>query len=625
MSLELNIRFDPAVVEQRKNNILEFLYYCSENPVIYRSQCFVKFFEDGGNSPTESIKKGTEDNGKDGMSSPLDDASIDLSSLNSSIELDGELLSQSNDTKVIALDETSFDPLSTGFDYLYDAAMCFSQAVQEEANLRYKQAFELYKVGIDKLLTGAKNDNNEKRKRIAKTKAAKYLERAEMLYENHIAQLQEENFLLEAATIDDMPSVLALERPVNNLSRFKVTGVTDYIMRVQDCTDKKFYVLKNIYKDSNCTISLPQSIPFMVKLISYYKTESSLFLLLPLVPGGLLWDYINNYSIKTETKHMNLEEIFIDPPDIPKEQNDDKTSQALCQDEVDAQDIPIDLEIDVAEEIFPPDENRLDGFQSESAAIPSFDTLSSEMDINDLMSVSQKLLQSVSKTLEKSQIQSKEKPAIEKKNDEVHINESLSSPEEDLLEREKKSDEITESRTTEISTVIAQLPEPVLVQWASELIVAVNNLHKAGIICGDLNLDNLLLGPFGHLTLTFFYQSDRNEYQQLCRLNPKAIKCHYVAFDFPLTKESDWYSVGVLIYEIMTRDRFYLNHPMGVSRFNEIQFSYPENLSDEIKDLLHGLIIEKAEKRLKYENIIIHPFFQSINWVEVEKCGLDLF
>lgn len=615
-------RFDPDVVEQRKNVILEFLYYCAENPVVYRAQCFVKFFEDSNNSPSDSVKNFTED-GTDGMNSSLDanldDASINLSSLNNSIELETEPESPSDNNKNDPYDDSSFDPLSSGFDYLYDAAMCFSQAVQEEANLRYKQAFELYKAGIDKLLTGAKNDNNEKRKRIAKTKAGKYLERAEMLYENNIAQ-QEESFLSDDAIVDDIPSVSALERPVSNLSRFKVTGINDFLMRVQDCTDKKFYVLKNVYKDSSSLISLPPSIPFMIKLVSYYKTESSVFLLLPLVSGGLLWDYINSYSTKTDEKHMNLEEIFVDPPETKKEDADKTTKSSF-----DMADVPLDFNIEVAEEIFPPDEESLE-VQNETVAIPSFDTLSPEMDIDDLMNVSQKLLQSVSKTLEKSQIQSKEKTPVVEKHVELQ-EESLQLLQEDVTEHERKSCETSHEIFTEISAEIpTQIPETVLKQWASELIIAVNNLHKAGIICGDLSLDNLLLGPQGHLTLTYFYQNDLNyDYQQLCRLNPKAMKCHYVAFDFPLTQYSDWYSVGVLIYEIMTRDRFYLNHPMGISRFNEIQYSNIDALSDEVKDLLHGLIIAKPESRLKYEDIIIHPYFQNIDWLEVEKCGLEQF
>ena len=555
------------------------------------------------------------------MNSSIDEASIDLTSRNASIDLDEDPESQSECLTVTTPEESSFDPLGTGFDYLYDAAMCFSQAVQEEANLRYKQAFELYKMGIDKLLTGAKSDTNEKRKRIAKTKAGKYLERAEMLYENHIVQLQEDTFILETPTYEDIPSVLALERPVNNLSRFKVIGITDYLMRVQDCTDKKFYVLKNVCKDVSGTISLPQSIPFMTKLISFYKTEHSIFLLLPLISGGLLWDYINSYSSKAQPKARNLEEIFVEPP-VSREQKvaEQFGEEALTQDEVDFR----ADDIEVAEESFDLSE-VIEALNNEPVAIPSFDTLSPEMDINDLMSCSQKLLQSVSKTLEKSQIQAKEKVPEPQDMPDAPSG-SLPTTIEQISEQED-DEAINSPQVTLPHTPVepAQLPELVMKQWASELIVAVNNLHKAGIVCGDLNLDNLLLGPMGHLTLTFFYQTERSDFQQLCRLNPKAMKCLYVAFDFPITQCSDWYSVGVLIYEIVTRERFYLNHPIGISRFNEIQFTDPDSLSDDLKELLHGLIIEKGDKRFTYGDLVNHPYFRGVEWEEVEKCGMGLF
>jgi ribosomal protein S6 kinase-like len=248
------------------------------------------------------------------------------------------------------------------------------------------------------------------------------------------------------------------------------------------------------------------------------------------------------------------------------------------------------------------------------------------MDINDLMSCSQMLLKSVSKTLEKSQIQAKEKDkpvedALEISQIEKPIQESPSESFVNCAADDMNEQEII----TESPREAAHLPENVLKQWASELIVAVNSLHKAGIVCGDLNLDNLLLGPAGHLTLTYFHQNDRSQFQQLCRLNPKAMKCLYVAFDFPITKESDWYSVGVLIYELITRDRFFLYHPVGVSRFNEVQYQNPDVLSDDVKDLLHGLIIEGAENRFKFNDLINHRFFKGVDFDEVEKCGLELF
>lgn len=581
---------------------MEFLYYCAGNPVIYRSQCFVKFFEEGSSSPVEDFKYIGA--GEGSIDSSADGATLESCSQLNLTDIDENL--ESEESKIKTSDESSFDIISSDqFDYLYDSAMSFSQAVQEEANLRYKPAFELYKIGIDKLLTGAKNDNNERRKQLAKTKAAKYLERAEMLYENQIVRLQDEHFLLDNQVNDDEPSVLALERPVNNLSRFKVIAINDYLMRVQDCTDKKFYVLKRAYKYQNCTISLPQSIPFMIKLVSYYKTEASLFLLLPLISGGLLWDYINNYKSKNETKSVNLEEMFVEPPSA----RDDQPT------EIESQSEDIFNEIESVTEASSP-VTAVSEFTNDVPSIPSFETLSSEMDINDLMNCSQKLLQSVSKTLEKSQVKTKVEPEIIEK--EIII---------ETAEVTCKVNEVCEvaEAVSESPRPLLDLPESVLKQWFSELIVAVNHLHKAGIICGDLNLNNVLLGPMGHIALTYFYQVDRNEYQQLCRLNPNAMKCHYVAFDFPITQSSDWYSVGVIMYEIFTRERFYLNHLTGVSRFNEIQYSNPDLISDDVKNLLHGLIIEKSEKRFKFDDLTCHPFFTNIDWKEVEKCGFELF
>ncbi|CRK99125.1 CLUMA_CG011963, isoform A [Clunio marinus] len=561
-------RFDPSIVEQRKQTILEFLYYCAENPVIYRSQCFVKFFEDGSGSPTDDIYDITKDIDDDTLNSSIEDtSSCDILSQNNSIELEDPPESQE-----VTDEDNTFELLSTAIDYLYDAAMCFSQAVQEEANLRYKPAFELYKIGIDKLLTGAKNDTNERRKRIAKTKAGKYLERAESLYENHIAQLQDEIFVIEdSVTEDTAPSVLALERPMNNLSRFKVVGINNFIMKVQDCTDKKFYVLKNVYKDSSFSILLPQSIPFMIKLISYYRTENSVFLLLPLLSGGLLWDYINSYRSNDDNKSINIEEIFVEPPVVALQEPENPFEQS--QDVIEISEEIIDVE---AEEVT--EDNLLEAidlYNNETPAIPSFDTLSSEMDINDLMSCSQKLLESVSKTLEKSQILAKEK--TQKSSSNEKLSELVVEKQENMEINEKVIEETSKKiEPVEVRKEIVQLPEHVLRQWISEIIVAVHNLHKAGIICGDLNLDNLLLGPQGHVTLTYFCQAPRSDYHDLCRLNPKAIRCLYVAFDFPITQISDWYSVGVIIYELMTRERFYLNHPKGISRFNEIQYSDPD-------------------------------------------------
>lgn len=607
-----NFRFDPEVIEQRKKNILDFLYYCAENPVIYRSQYFVKFFEHA--SPEESPLHGPENSGDivkqishDSPNESLDEESI--------VSVETHVEAENNDTTV--------EKLSQDVDYLYCAALLFSRGVQEEVNSRYKEAFDSYKSGIDKLLTGAKNDTNERRKRIAKTKAQKYLEKAEQLYENHILRQQETDFFIEDANADEIQSIASLERPINNMSKYKVIQVNNRIMHVQDCTDKKIYIIKSIWKShTNRVIFMPQKIPFMIPLLSYFATENVIFLLLPFISGGLLWNYVKNYEID-KVEHHQIEELFVEPP---KEKNNKQILSEECPIEINgrvAKDITQNIEIQEAIEAI----DEIDGCQYlmekfNEPIVPSFDTFPSnpdKIDIDDLMKNSQKLLQSVTKTLEKSVILSSEI------NDDNLLRENI---DEIQSEQEEENAAFIESFPEEASIPqnieleeLSSLPERMVKQWAAELIIAVNSLHKNGIILGDLNLDNILLGHNGHIVLTYFHQKDRSNIQQLCNLNPNAVKCCYVAFDFPITKSSDYYSIGVIIYEILTRNRFYRNHPGGVFKFNEVQYPASSVISDEAKKILDNLILGKPDERMTFEDLKQHKFFDGVDFDEIEKNG----
>lgn len=139
--------------------------------------------------------------------------------------------------------------------------------------------------------------------------------------------------------------------------------------------------------------------------------------------------------------------------------------------------------------------------------------------------------------------------------------------------------------------------------------------------CSDLNLENLLLGSNGQLLLTYFYKTNRIN-DQFIPTNPSAIKCLYVSTDVPFTMDSDWYSVGVLIYELLLGIRFFKIHPGGIWNYHELQYPETNILSEEAKDLLHRLIILPAESRLKYDDLIEHPFFANSDWFDIERVGL---
>lgn len=108
----------------------------------------------------------------------------------------------------------------------------------------------------------------------------------------------------------------------------------------------------------------------------------------------------------------------------------------------------------------------------------------------------------------------------------------------------------------------------------------------------DLTMDNLLLGPEGQLMLTYFYRKEKfpNATTLTTMLRQDAVQRLYVAPERPLQAKSDFWSVGVILYEMLTRKSFQSCHPAGVFCYHEIQ--YPEDviLSEEAKELLDGVV-----------------------------------
>lgn len=65
-------------------------------------------------------------------------------------------------------------------------------------------------------------------------------------------------------------------------------------------------------------------------------------------------------------------------------------------------------------------------------------------------------------------------------------------------------------------------------------------------------MDNLLLNENCQLLLTYFYQNEGVSSDSCIHkaLNPKALDEHFVAPERPLTLRSDWWSYGVILYEL---------------------------------------------------------------------------
>ena len=158
--------------------------------------------------------------------------------------------------------------------------------------------------------------------------------------------------------------------------------------------------------------------------------------------------------------------------------------------------------------------------------------------------------------------------------------------------------------------------------YAGQIILAVEHLHKNNIIYRDLKPENVLIDRKGFIKITDFGLSKENI------VDNKSAKSfcgtpEYLAPEIILNKGHgkpvDWWSLGNLIYEMLTgippfycKDRDILFDTI----INE-EPEYPEYLSNEVIDLIQKLLIKNPDKRLGSngaDEIKNHIFFNGMNW-----------
>lgn len=698
-------RFAPEVVEQRKNYIIKLLNFIGDHPVLFRSEAFVKFFDTSQkiDSPETSQSINDDDQSIDASSMddtfPIDETPNNLEAFLQTVEIKvgddvldqvtkkvfPEHLSRDPETNILIdrlteeisldrkLDDTKIDDIErrlkllvddNSFDYLYEAALRVTEAVEAEAVGLYQKAFDSYKAGIDLLLSGAKNDTDADRKKIVREKVSKYLAKAEDIYENFILQESQDDSLVLLSTKSVEKSfeeiTANIERPLNYLSRFKVIKIVDGLQQVQDVTDKKVYMMKVLQKPHSLQASrmiyLPQESRFMVPLVTYCQTNTSIFLLLKLISGGKLWDYIKScqsgYASKIGSESGTYKTLFADPP--AKTSPVHRLLSQLSQETSSALDEKSVVNIDGNDVHFPSIPSTPEPAETKES-VASYETLSPEMEVNDLLNCSQKLLNSISSTLQRSKdadtafddnsLASIDSD-LESDVDEGSIGEILkeileadisekyhqASPEKDevasdympakdasLLGSKLTTDDIparVSPFTIPYIPYTRLLPTTTVRQYCAELVCAIDDLHSHGIVCGDLSLDNILLGDKGQLQLTYFY---RNETRLSCP-SEKAQKGFYVAPERPLTKLSDSWSIGVIMFELLTEQRFYELHPGTLDYYAELQFDNIE-VAEDAQELLQQLIETDPSKRLTVSQVMQHRFFKLVDWISVKEKG----
>jgi len=169
--------------------------------------------------------------------------------------------------------------------------------------------------------------------------------------------------------------------------------------------------------------------------------------------------------------------------------------------------------------------------------------------------------------------------------------------------------------------------------YVAEITLALEHLHRQGIIYRDLKPENILLDAQGHVKLTDF---------GLCKesIDESTVThtfCGTIEYMAPeiLTrtghgKAVDWWSLGALMYDMLTGAPPFTaeNRKKTIEKILKGKLNLPPYLTPDARDLIKKLLKRQISQRLgsgpaDADPIKTHPFFKHISWADVISRKLD--
>lgn len=169
--------------------------------------------------------------------------------------------------------------------------------------------------------------------------------------------------------------------------------------------------------------------------------------------------------------------------------------------------------------------------------------------------------------------------------------------------------------------------------YVAEITLALEHLHRQGIIYRDLKPENILLDSTGHVKLTDF---------GLCKesIDETTVThtfCGTIEYMAPeiLTRSGhgkavDWWSLGALMYDMLTGAPPFTaeNRKKTIEKILKGKLNLPPYLTPDARDLIRKLLKRQICQRLgsgiaDADPIKAHPFFKHIRWVDVIARKLD--
>ncbi|XP_048217752.1 ribosomal protein S6 kinase-like 1 isoform X2 [Perognathus longimembris pacificus] len=485
-------------------------------------------------------------------------------------------------------------PDVTKHDYLVDAATQIRLALERDVSEDYEAAFNHYQNGVDVLLQGVHVDPNKERCEAVKLKITKYLRRAEEIFNCHLQRT-----LGSGASPDSGFSSLRL-RPIRTLSSAleqlrgcRVVGVIE-----------KSLPRCHVVSRERLTV-IPHGVPFMTKLLRYFVSEDSIFLHLEHVQGGTLWAHLLSQarpqhsdlrSSSTQEKsklnnHLSLLTSARLPPGHTV-----RRDRSLLEPSQTSRSIP------PARELPPLRPSRAPDGKPTVRTSPSCSSNPTEAPGGYWYLQTRRTGQSSDPGPPRGLL---------------WVREGASRVLGGCGRGRGHSPPSVDRACWGGGEAVWSVKEERVRQWAAEMLVALEALHEQGVLCRDLNPQNLLLDQAGHLRLTYFGQWSEVEPQCSREAVDHLYSAPEVGGIAELSEACDWWSFGSLLYELLTGTALSQIHPSGFQAHTQLQL--PAWLSRPAASLLTELLQFEPKQRLGARGdgarqLKSHPFFSSIQW-----------
>lgn len=175
--------------------------------------------------------------------------------------------------------------------------------------------------------------------------------------------------------------------------------------------------------------------------------------------------------------------------------------------------------------------------------------------------------------------------------------------------------------------------------YAAEMVLAIDSLHKMGVVYRDLKPENVMVNSDGHIKLIDFGLCKNLEVIELNRTESISGTPEYLAPEIiPVTRRCDnpgysyavdWWTLGCTLYEMLNgcvpfyapkdaegkiiKDTLYDNIRSG-------KVTFRKRVSPNARELISKLLVKDEAARLtKVEKIKKMPFFKGIDWKTLEK------